>query len=199
MNIGVDIDGVLTNIQDYVFEYGAKFSYNKGKNLENLEKNKYEAAKIFNWQIEEDTDFWEEIFRDYAKNERPRFFASEVLNKLKEKHNIYLITARSDSHRDSKIRTTHEIEEITKKWLDENNIPYDGVFFPGVDKRQVVIDNKIDIMIEDSSENINLLKDHVDIIVFDAIYNKDIEGYTRVNSWYEILYHIERLEQKRNI
>lgn len=196
MNIGIDIDGVLTNIQDYVFEYGAKYTYEHGQELENLRKNEYETSKIFNWQADEDTNFWKKIFIEYAENERPRLFASEVINKLKEKHKIYFITARSDMDRDSKERSIIEIEKITKKWLEENNIPYDRIFFPGVDKRQVIIDNKIDVMIEDSAENIELIGDLTEVIVFDAIYNKEIKNKIRVNSWYEILYYIERLENK---
>lgn len=196
MNIGIDIDGVLTNIQDYVFEYGAKYTYEQGQELEKLRKNEYETSKIFNWQGDEDIKFWEKIFIEYAKNERLRFFASEVINKLKEKHKIYFITARSDMDRDSKERSITEIEKITKKWLEENDIPYDGIFFPGVDKRQVIIDNKIDVMIEDSAENIELIGDLTEVIVFDAIYNKEIENKIRVNSWYEILYYIERLEKE---
>lgn len=194
MNIGVDIDGVLTNIQDYVFEYGSKFSYKNGKNLKNLEKNKYETSEIFNWQNDEDRTFWDEIFTNYAQNERPRFFASEVLKKINEKHKIYIITARTDDNRDG-IEGTEKISEITKKWLIKNDIPFDNIFFPGVDKRNTVLDNKIDIMIEDSAENIKMLEPFTKIIVFDAIYNKDVEGYARVNSWYEILYHINELEK----
>lgn len=194
MNIGIDIDGVLTNIQDYVFEYGSKFAYENGKDLKNLEKTKYETSEIFNWQIDEDRDFWNKIFIEYAKNERPRFFASEVINKLRKKHKIYLITARSDDNKDGD-GNQKQISEITKKWLEKNNIYYDGIFFPGVDKREIVKSKKIDIMIEDSAENIELLKPHTKIIVFDAIYNKDVKCYARVNSWYEILYYINQLEK----
>lgn len=193
MNIGVDIDGVLTNIQDYVFEYGSKFSYEKEKDLSNLEKNKYETAEIFNWQHDEEQIFWGDLFAEYAQNERPRFFASEVLNILKEKHNIYIITARTN---DGLEINKPSIEEITKEWLKKQNIPYDGIYFPGTDKRQVIKDNNIDVMIEDSAENIELLEDITKIIVFDAIYNKEAKGYARVNSWYEILYYINKLEKE---
>lgn len=195
MNIGVDIDGVLTNIQDYVFEYGSKFSYEKEKDLSNLEKNKYETAEIFNWQHDEEQKFWEELFAEYAEHERPRFFASEVLNILKEKHNIYIITARTN---DGLETNKPEIEKITKTWLKKQNIPYDGIYFPGTDKSQIVKDKKIDVMIEDSAENISLLEGKTNIIVFDAIYNKEAKGYARVNSWYEILYYINKLEKELN-
>lgn len=64
MNIGVDIDGVLTNIQDYVFEYGSKFSYEKEKDLSNLEKNKYETAEIFNCNMMKNKNFGRNFLRN---------------------------------------------------------------------------------------------------------------------------------------
>ena len=42
MNIGIDIDGVIANIEPYVFEYGSKLLYDKGRSLENIDKEKYE-------------------------------------------------------------------------------------------------------------------------------------------------------------
>ena len=33
MNIGIDIDGVLADIEPYVFEYGSKLLYDKGRSL----------------------------------------------------------------------------------------------------------------------------------------------------------------------
>ena len=36
MNIGIDIDGVLADIEPYVFEYGSKLLYDKGRSLEDI-------------------------------------------------------------------------------------------------------------------------------------------------------------------
>ena len=33
MNIGIDIDGVIADIEPYIFEYGAKLLYDKGRTL----------------------------------------------------------------------------------------------------------------------------------------------------------------------
>lgn len=188
MNIGIDIDGVLTNMQDYVFEYGSKYSYKLGRTLKQLKKDEYDTSLVFNWSKDVDDNFWIDTMEEYVKHERPRIFASEVIKKLHENHNIIIITARhSMTEEDKKER---KIEKLTEAWLMRNDIPYDKLLFPGSDKRQAIIDNEIDVMIEDSPSNIEQLREYCDIIVFDAMYNKNCCDLIRVNSWYEILYYI---------
>lgn len=50
MNIGIDIDGVLTNEDDYLLEYATKFGY-ENNILDVLDYNNYELKK-FNWNKE---------------------------------------------------------------------------------------------------------------------------------------------------
>lgn len=171
--------------------------YIKGNDLRQMKKTEYDTAAIFNWNRDVDDMFWEDILEDYSKNEKPRIFASEVLHILKDKgFKLYIITARC-SMKEEDIKEK-KIENILKKWLDENNIPYDELYFSGSDKREAMSKYNIDIMIEDSPKNIEQLKDIVDIIVFDAMYNKNSVGnnITRVNSWYEILYYLENVYNK---
>lgn len=190
-NLGVDIDGVITNIQDYVFEYGAKFAYERGYNLKEIRKTLYATPSIFNWSEDVDDEFWFAILEQYSREERPRIFASEVLHKLKEDGwNIFLITARASMKEEDK--KNRLIETILENWLKEHDIPYDVLDFAGSDKREALKEHDIDIMIEDSPKNIEQLRPICPIIVFDAMYNKECvgEGILRVNSWYEILYFL---------
>lgn len=193
-NLGVDIDGVITNIQDYSFEYGAKFAYEKGYNLEEMRKDSYDSAALFNWNKEVDNEFWHFILEQYSKDERPRQLASEVMHKLKEDGwKIFLITARGSMKEDDK--QEKKIERILENWLEEHNIPYDVLDFAGSDKREALKHHEIDIMIEDSPKNIEQLRHICPIIVFDAMYNKECvgKGLVRVNSWYEILYYLREI------
>ncbi len=194
MNLGVDIDGVITNIQDYVFEYGTKFAYEKGYDLKAISKYTYDSVGIFNWNKEVDNEFWYTILEEYSKNERPRLLASEVLYKLKEDGwKIHLITARC-SMKEEDIKS-NKIERVLTNWLEENDIPYDVLEFSGSDKREALKNYNIDIMIEDSPKNIEQLRSICPIIVFDAMYNKECvgENIVRVNSWYEILYYLREI------
>lgn len=193
INLGVDVDGVLTNIQDYILAYGAKFNYENGIVLENLKKHHYNVSKVFDWDEELSYQFWINHLEDYSLNEEPRHFASEVLKKLKQEGcKIYIITARcSMKEEDIKI---NKIENILMDWLKEHDIPYDKIVFTNEDKIDAIKQNDIDIMIEDSPKNIMELKDYCDVVVYDALYNKEAHGknVVRVNSWYEILDYIER-------
>ena len=54
MNIGIDIDGVIANIEPYVFEYGSKLLYDKGRSLENINKERYETYEIYGWDRHDD-------------------------------------------------------------------------------------------------------------------------------------------------
>ena len=196
-NLGVDVDGVLTNIQDFMFEFGSKFSYERGFDLVNLNKDAYDSAVTFNWCNNTDDEFWCEVLETYSRDEKPRKFASEVLYKLKGAGwKIHIITARkSIKEEDIKER---KIEKILEEWLNIHDIPYDVLVFTGSDKIQEIKDNQIDIMIEDSPINIQQLKDLCSMIVFDAMYNKECvgDGLVRVNSWYEILDYLEKVAEK---
>ena len=192
MNIGIDIDGVIADIEPYIFEYGAKLLYDKGRTLDDIKRKEYETYEIFKWDRDTEHEFWDNYMLEYYKNAPARAFASEVIQKLKEQgHNIYIITARGISEKD----IYSYLKDITKEWLKENEIYYDELFFEK-DKKKIIQEYGIELMIEDYAENIKKLENECDIIVFDCIYNKEIKNHKRVNSWYEILYLIENNKVK---
>ncbi len=192
MNIGIDIDGVLTNDDQYTLEYMAKYAY-LNKKYEVNDFNNFEFNKMF-WDKETIRNYREsEYFDNYFKNERPRHFASEVIKILKERNNnIYIITSR--------YRTTEfsprgkEIRDLTIKWLNENKIVYDKIIFSN-DKTKEIKKYKLDIIIEDSPETVPIFSKYTKVFLFDARYNKNINGknITRVYSWYDILKNIEEV------
>ena len=90
MNIGIDIDGVIADIEPYIFEYGAKLLYDKGRTLDDIKRKEYETYEIFKWDRDTEHEFWDNYMLEYYKNAPARAFASEVIKKLKEQgHNIY--------------------------------------------------------------------------------------------------------------
>ncbi len=197
-NLGVDVDGVITNIQDFIFEFGAKYAYDGDFDLANLNKDSYDSAVTFNWCRETDNNFWQQMLEKYSREERPRQLVSEVLYKIKEADwKIHIITARkSIKEEDIKER---KIEKILENWLEEHDIPYDVLVFTGNSKVDALKEHQIDIMIEDSPSNIEELRKICPIIVFDAMYNKECNGedLVRVNSWYEILHYLEKVFEKQ--
>ena len=189
MKIGIDIDGVLTDIEKWQLDYGSKFYY-ENYNKEIINPKGYETNEIFNSDIECDDLFWDKYFKEYSINVKARKFASEVISKLKQDgYEIYIITARSSflSH-STNVMSKEENEQIVKEWLKKNNIYYDNLIFSPEDKLEICIDNEINMMIEDKTDNINKISDKIPVICFNAGYNEECKGENiyRVYTWYDI-------------
>lgn len=189
MRIGIDIDGVLTDIEQWQLDYGSKFYFEKhGKEIQNNEG--YETTEIFKVDSKLDDEFWTEYFKDYSINVDVRKFASEVIKKLKQDGNeIYIITARGIflSH-SANVMPFEENKNIVLEWLRKNEIEYDKIIFSPEDKLSICLENNIDVMIEDKVDNINKISTRIPVICFHAGYNKNCKGNNifRCYSWYDI-------------
>lgn len=94
MRIGIDIDGVLTDVERWQLDYGSKFYYERYQK-EIVDFEGYDTNQIFNVDDKLDEEFWREYFKEYSLNVEARKFANEVIDKLKQEGNeIYIITAR---------------------------------------------------------------------------------------------------------
>ncbi len=197
MRIGIDIDGVLTDIEQFVIDYISKYCV-ENKIKYNIGDYDYNYSKTFNITDEQEENFWNEYLEYYAVNEKARPFAAEVINKLREDgHEIYIITARWLTNRDDDIG--NRMKEIVKNWLHENKILYDKLIFSKElkeRKSQEIIEHKIDLMIEDSPNNINELANIIPVICYNAEYNKNCidNKIIRCYSWYDIYSKINNLD-----
>lgn len=187
MNIGIDIDGVLTNIEDFMINYGIKFCVEEKIPI-NIQEICYSETQTFNWTVEQANKFWERYFANYVKTTKVREFAEEVINKLKEQgHNIYIITARNEEGLSEEYYG--KMQELTKTWLKENNIKHDKLIFStDEEKIERCIENKVDIMIEDFPKNILNISTQIPVIKYNCQYNIKTEGKNIITtySWYHI-------------
>jgi uncharacterized HAD superfamily protein len=192
VKIGIDIDGVLTNLENWKINYGSKFLFEKYRNkIANPEKTK--ILEIFDLDKNIDNEFWDEYYREYASNADAMMFCSEVIKKLKSDGNeIYIITARGTRCSDSK--------ELAIEWLNKNEIYYDKIFFNCVDKLKVCTENNIDIMIEDYEENINQISTVIPVICVNATSNLKCIGNRiyRCYTWYDIYAKINFISQYKS-
>lgn len=186
MKIGIDIDGVLTNDDDYILDHAIKYCYENNINSY-VDPTRYETKK-FDWNNETLDDYRSKYFYNYCKNEPARRFASEVINKLHQEGNeIYIITGRYKGHEDS--TSGEEMRNIVKEWLKNNKIYYDNlIFIDAFKKVEYIKQNNIDIMIEDSPQTIPIISKIIPVLCYDCRYNRDlkIDNVTRVYSWYDI-------------
>lgn len=186
MRIGIDIDGVLTDMERFLLDYGSK--YNVENRLElNINEVDYDENKTFSWTEQETIKFWNKYLVYYATKYPARTFATEVIKKLKEEgHEIYLITARNDYGLPNEY--IGKMKKIVNQWLKDNDIIYDKIIYTEGSKLPYCVGNYIEIMIEDSPEQVKFISEKIPTLCYNAEYNKGIEGdnVTRVYSWYDI-------------
>lgn len=186
MRIGIDIDGVLTNVIRYACDYGSKYFFEKYGKLD-ININAWSLKDMFSVTDEEDKECWLTIVKNYAMNEPASPFAAEIIDKLKNENNeIYIITARSASKWDD---VDGEMNNILISWFKKNNIRYDKLIV-SKDKLEMCKKYGINAMIEDKTENIKSISNEIPVICFDENHNKNLKGKNiyRAYSWYDVYY-----------
>lgn len=187
MNIGIDIDGVLLDLERFAIDYGTKFCIEENLDVKINIQEYWEGLK-FNWTEEQENKFWNKYIIKYFKQYQPREFASEIIKKLKKEGNkIYIITARNEEGLPQE--EYGKSQEITKTWLNENNIEYDKLIFtPDSEKLEQCLKNNVEIMIEDSPTNIKNISEKIPVIKYNCSYNENILGKNIITtySWYQI-------------
>lgn len=196
MNIGIDIDGVLVDLEKFELTYGTKLCVENGWDIKiNLER--YLDTEKFNWTEEQENKFWNTYLEKYVTESKPREFAQEIIRKLKEENNkIYIITARNEEGLPPK--SYGKMQELTKTWLDKNNIMYDKLIFASDDEKiNQCIENDIDVMIEDSPKNILSISSKIPVIKYNCRYNDKITNENIINAyaWYHIYDIINNMEK----
>lgn len=185
MRIGIDIDGVLTNLEQWQLDNGSKFFSKYNKSV--VREEGYEIPEIFNVNEELDDEFWDEYLFEYARREPARKYASEVIKMLKDSGNeIYIITARYLTDRDTE--DGQKMRKTVIDWLKKEDIIYDKIIFAPEDKLETCLENDVDVMIEDKVENIKKISTRIPVICFNASYNRNCknDNIYRVYAWYGI-------------
>lgn len=193
MRIGVDIDGVLIDLERFELDYGSKFCLEN--NLPVILKKKFVDDEVYDLTDEQCAKFWETYLEYYAKEYKARDFASQIIHKLrKEGNEIYIVTGRNEEGLTGE--SYGKMKEFVSKWLEENKIEYDRIIYTEGSKLPYCIGNYIDVMIEDNPKNTVEISSKIPVLCFNAMYNAEIEGENikRVYSWYEIY---EKLEKKK--
>lgn len=197
MNIGIDIDGVLTNIAEFALEKGLEFCKETGKG-KLIKISSYDTKEAFGWDEETDNAFWKKYLFLYATENPVIGGASENIKKLKKDgNNLYIITARGLAGPDvTNIEIRDKMRNIVKDWLSKNDIVYDEIIFTTEDKSQAIKDKKIDVMIDDSPYNLKSLSKITKMICYDWPYNRDVnnENIYRCYNWDEIYEYINNIK-----
>jgi uncharacterized protein len=179
MNLGFDIDGVISNF-NIRFNEVIKRKY--GITLADSEMYSYEVNLILGIPKGEVA----EIVADTLKSNLPlNPNAKETLDRLTaEGHNIYLLTARSES-----------LSHFTTSWLKENAIPYKELHHL-VSGQKCLAQVDVDVIVEDNlDEALELTKKVKHVLLYDQPWNKtkNVKGLLkRVHDWTEIYQEIQK-------
>jgi len=182
MNIGIDIDGVITDEVKYLKERGKDYF---GKEV--VDTSSYDVSGLFGVSSDEEMIFWDDIFFDYAQNVSLRENVSDVLKKIKnDGHRIIIITARDIVAKG--FSSLDDLHNKTREYLERNDIVFDDLVFRKSPKVDSVDEFNLDFFIEDSPRNITALSQKTKVIIYDVDYNRHIdnENTVRAKNWNEI-------------
>lgn len=195
MNIGIDVDGVLVDLDGYQKEHGRAY-FGKAE----IDDTRYDVQESFGVSRKERQAFWRRWIWRYCISEPVRENAPEVISRLRaEGHKIHIITGR--------VYVTQKgpwgalFRHMLFSWLKRNGIVYNEMALcteknSAEDKMLACQKYAIDVMIEDKRENVCALSQITKVLCFDARYNRDCEGKNimRVYSFDEVYEIISNMQ-----
>jgi len=196
MNIGIDVDGVLTDIQGFHFKYAPLFfkKFFKRNVVNSLALN---VEDIFNCTEKESLIYWKKHLLKYVITEPVRKDAQNIVCKLRSNgHKIYIISKRVFTCQDDFLGKLMRF--FLKSWLWRNKIKYHGIVFCDNSvtdsKKKACQDKHIDLMIDDEEVNINAISPITKVICFNTSYNKNCSGnnIVKAGTWNEVYELIEK-------
>ncbi len=179
MRIGFDLDDTICNTDELTTYYQDIY----------IKEKKISADTLWN-DMQYKLDFLklycEKIFLEAKLKESVK----DVIDSLKDEGNeIYIITARSLDH-------IFNAYEVTKKYLENNSILFDKLIIKAGDKVNACIENKIDVMIDNSKYNFDMLVlNDVNAILYDE-FNEYEEVENRVTGWNQMIRKIKEVVGK---
>jgi len=198
MNIGIDIDGVLTDIHGFNRKHAPPF-FKKKFNREVVDATPYDIQDIFDCPSDEHEAYWKKHLLPYAVFETARAGARRTVRKLiQDGHNVYIVSKRVFTCRDDFLGKLMRF--LVRNWMWWNGIKYKEIVFCDNDipdsKRTACIEKGIDVMVDDEMVNIEAIAPIAKVLCFDAPYNRDCEGENiiRVHNWDEVYEVIGGLE-----
>lgn len=174
VKIGIDIDGVVLDFERLVRTYAELYDVIElnGNGLIAKDENRFQER--YNWDETELTRFKNKYFISLSKEAKLLPGVKDVIDLLKrDGHELIVISARGNDYNEMK----NVVEEIFKK----ENLNFDKYYWKQVDKVNVALSEKIDIMIDDSYEICKKMSD----VEIETLYFRD-KNMKKINSEYVI-------------
>lgn len=197
MKIGIDCDGVLTDMSEYIYKYGEKWFKRKPSNL-----NGYSTSEIFGCTDKEEFCFGLRYFFTYCKKWPPRIDAVRVNNMLiDDGHELYEITARKFVMMKNPLGWYSR--HVFENWLKKHGFLFNGIHYCSEyhspeDKLKGCHRFTVDLMIDDKPEvAIRLADNGIKVLLFNTKYNQNVKhaNIVRVYGWNDIYDKIHKLNK----
>ncbi len=191
MIIGIDIDNVISDLDKTFLEEFLKEDKNK-RNAGIVDpKAKHMTEGMFDWTQNEIDEFlinnMDRMSMDFELIPQSKYY----IDKLKDDGNrIIIITGRDR-------RIFKNPEDVTKKWLEKNNIYYDELVFK---KSQHKIKEckkcKVDIMLDDLATNVKKLRENnINAYLVKTRYNENYSlNMPMLSNWENIYNFIKNMK-----
>lgn len=179
MNIGIDIDGVVTKEKKGQENIWLRALNNYFSKKIIRKKDVYDFKRAYDLPLEDLQEFLNQKLYDVYSSVDIADNAKETIDHLiKNGHTIYLITARHQ-----------EFRPLTIKWLQQHDVNYNYLFHEH-NKADLAVEKNIKLFIEDNQSNTaQLLEKNIPVILVDKYHNQNIKEQKkllRVNNWLEI-------------
>lgn len=187
LKIGINIDGILVNKNDFQYKQGMKFFQNKPSFVNEAA---YHFRDMFNCSKEEQEKFWKKNLLKYYIHSVPEVGASEFTKRLKENdYTIYLIANRRKVTEKSVFGDILRL--VLNYWLKSNNIFYDEIIYCNHnnsldDKYDACKRLDLDYVIDDKISDIVTLSEISKVLVYNREYNIGLAKYDRFYNFDEI-------------
>ena len=183
MKIGIDIDDTISDTYSTLLPYAQKYNIEvlgKSGKVKPLDATDHMYTKaLHDWSEKEEYDFLDMYYEKFVKEVDIKHLAKEYIEKLSKDNEIYLITARFESK-------NKNIANLTKKWLEEKQVPYKELILNTQDKVSIAKEIGIDLFIDDSYKNCKAMSENgIKTFIMDSKVNSnfEIENVVRVYSW----------------
>lgn len=146
MNIGIDVDGVIFDSENWFRTFATFYNSEHFKSVE-VDREELYFQKRYLWTPEQEHKFYNDCYEEIEAKAPLMPYAKMVIQKLKSMgHKLYIITTRGAT-------IPGEID-ISKKRFAEENLEFDGYFFASKNKAEVCKNLNIDVMIDDLYDNV---------------------------------------------
>lgn len=183
MKIGIDVDGVILDYERVLKTYADLYDFLELNKSGVINRNEHYLRKRYQWSNEERMNFFNKYSLELSKKTPLIPGAEFVIKQLqKENNELIVISARGD--------LIKGMEDIALEKFKEAGLTFDKCYWKQNDKLNILQDEKIDVMIDDSYDICKkLVENKIKTIYFRDKEMKKIEEneyLKEVSNWGEI-------------